>query len=287
MLQNSIIQFEKPDFTAVTGDCVSGWMYDGEKGWYKRMWDKWTSPYLKYKIPYSLAMGNHDDQADATRDEILSYEVTHPYSMSKIGPKDITGITNYYLPVYHNESSEEIDFFLWFFDSMDHNCYTDKSWGCVGNDTVQWYRDESDRLLKKYQRIIPGIAFIHIPPPEYLYATFNHSIYGVKEEDVCCPIYNTGLIGAMIEKHNVQAVFVGHDHDNDYSVDVDNKINLYYGRKTGYGCYGPVSVQHGSRMIRLNQRTYSYDTWIRNEDGTKTNYVDPSEAAPQDTCSTG
>lgn len=285
-LQNSILKADRPDFTAVTGDCVSGWMYDGIPGWYKKQWDKWTRPYLQNKVPYALAMGNHDDQADANRNQILSYELTHPYSMSKIGPKSITGITNYYIPVYSsNKTSDEIEFLLWFFDSMDHNCYSDKSWGCVGNDTVQWYRDESERLVKEYKRIIPGIAFVHIPPPEYLEATRTNKINGTKEEDVCCPIYNTGLIGAMIDNRNVQAMFVGHDHDNDYSVDVDKKIYLYYGRKTGYGCYGPISVQHGSRIIRLNERSHSYDTWIRNEDGTITNYTDPVDAPKQDTCS--
>lgn len=34
------------------------------------------------------------------------------------------------------------------------------------------------------------------------------------------------------------AVFVGHDHSNDYVNEFEGMI-LGYGRKTGYGCYGP------------------------------------------------
>ena len=29
-------------------------------------------------------------------------------------------------------------------------------------------------------------------------------------------------------------MFVGHDHNNDYMVDLDGNITLAYGRKTGY-----------------------------------------------------
>ena len=37
----------------------------------------------------------------------------------------------------------------------------------------------------------------------------------------------------------MKALFVGHDHINDYVVDYEGLL-LGYGRKTGYGCYGPA-----------------------------------------------
>ena len=33
-------------------------------------------------------------------------------------------------------------------------------------------------------------------------------------------------------------MFVGHDHANDYVNDYEG-LKIGYGRKTGYGCYGP------------------------------------------------
>lgn len=53
------------------------------------------------------------------------------------------------------------------------------------------------------------------------------------------------------------ANFIGHDHTNDYggfhkSEKFDKKIELVYGRKTGYGCYGPSDyVEKGGRVITL------------------------------------
>ena len=42
----------------------------------------------------------------------------------------------------------------------------------------------------------------------------------------------------MIHSGDMFGLFVGHDHANDY---VNEYEGLYigYGRKTGYGCYGP------------------------------------------------
>ena len=39
-------------------------------------------------------------------------------------------------------------------------------------------------------------------------------------------------------RNDVFALFVGHDHSNDYVNDFEGFL-LGYGRKTGYGCYGP------------------------------------------------
>ena len=59
---------------------------------------------------------------------------------------------------------------------------------------------------------------------------------------------NTGLVAAFKERcrssflltprGDVKSVFVGHDHANDCVIDFEGLL-LGYGRKTGYGCYGP------------------------------------------------
>jgi len=51
----------------------------------------------------------------------------------------------------------------------------------------------------------------------------------------------------------MRAVFVGHDHNNDYGGYLDN-VELVYGRKTGFGYYGPVgNVERGARVIELKE----------------------------------
>ena len=62
-----------------------------------------------------------------------------------------------------------------------------------------------------------------------------------------CQQDNTGIVNAFLEKWemhmrgecrgNVVALFVGHDHPNDFTVDYKG-LMLAYGRKSGYGGYG-------------------------------------------------
>ena len=44
------------------------------------------------------------------------------------------------------------------------------------------------------------------------------SLYGTRMEKACAPAINTGMFAAMKEAGDVMGTFVGHDHDNDYSV---------------------------------------------------------------------
>ena len=43
-------------------------------------------------------------------------------------------------------------------------CYI--GWGCVYPDQVEWYRATSLAFQNKFQKVIPGVAFYHIPNPE-------------------------------------------------------------------------------------------------------------------------
>ena len=86
--------------------------------------------------------------------------------------------------------------------------------------------------------MIPAISFIHIPIPEFLDVWNQKETFGQKNELVCCSVKNTGLFSAILEQKNIKGIFVGHDHKNDYSGDLDG-VMLGYGRKTGYGGYQP------------------------------------------------
>ena len=56
-------------------------------------------------------------------------------------------------------------------------------------------------------------------------------------------------------ENDVQANYCGHDHNNDYGGFYHKdgkKIDLQYGRKTGYGCYGPPpDMIRGGTVITL------------------------------------
>jgi hypothetical protein len=61
---------------------------------------------------------------------------------------------------------------------------------------------------------------------------------------------NTGLFAALKEQRTVEWVSAGHDHNNDYYGKYQG-INLAYGRKTGFGSYGPANITNGARVFEV------------------------------------
>jgi hypothetical protein len=60
----------------------------------------------------------------------------------------------------------------------------------------------------------------------------------------------------------VEWVSCGHDHNNDYWGRYQG-INLAYGRKSGFGGYGPDGFPPGARVFEVTQEPYGIETWIR------------------------
>ena len=120
---------------------------------------------------------------------------------------------------------------------------------------------------------MPALAFFHIPLPEYNQAAADENaiLVGTRMEKACAPVLNTGMFAAMKQQKDVVAVFVGHDHDNDYVVDWKG-ILLGYGRYTG-GNTVYNDLPNGARVIEMTEGKRSVDTWVRLENGQVINRV--------------
>lgn len=78
-----------------------------------------------------------------------------------------------------------------------------------------------------------------------------------------------------MDYNSTKYLFVGHNHNNDYGGLYKEKIELVYGRKTGYGGYGPWYSERGGRVIKLNEQlneqtrksTVSLNHYILEENG--------------------
>jgi len=274
VVQDTILATERPDLVIITGDLVSGYEWDGrEPGWFQKRWKKLVAPMIKHNIRWAVALGNHDVEADLSGDSIVDLDNTEELSLTQHGPSDISGATNYYLPVYKYNSTEEIGQVLWVFDSGNKGCLGVSGWGCVEYNQVAWYRNASRALATEHNdaRAVPALAFFHIPLYEHLDLWNVRGVQGDlgEGEGVCCSSVNTGLYAAMKEMGDVKGVYCGHDHSNDYIGDYHG-ISLGFGRKTGYGCYGPPwGWQHGARVLEITENNReATNTWLRLEDGT-------------------
>ena len=179
-IMRRIISLDNPDFVAFTGDMVSGTVscmayilggnWNHTEGWFRDQWKHWSSVVTERKIPYGYTLGNHDGEANLSRREIIEMDMENPTSLTSLSSEETGGASNFVIPVYSSKDPSEVVMNLWFFDSNDYNCMGLKGYGCVGLNTIQWYREKSKELEKQQGRKIPGVAFMHIAPPEYMYA---------------------------------------------------------------------------------------------------------------------
>lgn len=254
---------KKLDAAILTGDPASGYAWDGHtRGWYEQLWRQFTAPFAKFKLPYLYALGNHDPQGDLNRTEVMALDRTHEWSMSvENKDPDVALASNYVVPIYDADDSDDVAFYLWAFDSGSDDCMGRgiSGWGCVEPSQVEWYRRKSQELRKQNNgRNVPGMAFYHIPHPEFM---GNDGVYdkfkfnGVKQEPISCFSINTGIYAAFSEQKNIQTVVVGHDHHNWLNfTSWDPAITMVYGKKTGWGGYGPLpGVQVGTTVFTLKK----------------------------------
>lgn len=54
----------------------------------------------------------------------------------------------------------------------------------------------------------------------------------------------------MSSQGNIAWITAGGDHSTDFWGQYGN-INLAYGRKSGFGSYGPKFIQHGARIFEV------------------------------------
>ena len=206
----NLTSYEDPDLITLSGDFVSGYAYNGTKGWFKDTFDYGISPIIDSNIPWAYTLGNHDDQADWNRTQIIGYASTLQNSYTQLGPTNIGGVSNYVLTIYNTNDKPVAN--IWYLDSLDTNCYNVKGWGCVEFTTVEWYKNTSIELENKFGKL-PGFMYIHIPLPELLFLYNNENTVGKMQDScICCWSLNTGLFSVIEERQDIVSVFHGHDH---------------------------------------------------------------------------
>jgi 3',5'-cyclic AMP phosphodiesterase CpdA len=264
---SAILDAEKPDLVALTGDIVTF----ADRRDPRPCWKEITAPMATRRIPWFAVMGNHDDEYNRTvgRSKIMAFLESLPYSLSKPGPAELGGGGNFVLSVRGTNGTAAL---LYGIDSRSYpNNAPNGEYDWIHFDQIAWYRKESAAFTAANGgKPLPSLAFFHIPLPEYAEGTTSAT--GQAREAVCSAKINSGMLCAMAECGDVMGVFVGHDHDNDYGFTFSRKtfcqkgIFLAYGRKTG-STFAYHHLPSGARVIELTEGRRAFDTWIRNADG--------------------
>ncbi|WP_318615699.1 metallophosphoesterase family protein [Sporosarcina sp. YIM B06819] len=252
-----IIQHEMPDLIVITGDLI--WSEaEGSDQSYRRVLDYVS----QWGIPFAIVYGNHDSEANITREELFEIQKGYELSIAERGPENIHGVGNYTLTV--QSANEEEGAVLYFLDSGAYAPKNIGNYGWIHSDQVSWFTAESRKYADASTKQLPALAFFHIPLPEYKEVLEVGKVSGHKLEQVCSPQVNSGLFAAILEAENVMGTFVGHDHDNDYCGELHG-ISLCYGRSAGYNVYG--ALERGARVIKLFEGEHRFESWIRQDNG--------------------
>lgn len=257
-LIKEILDTEKPDLVVFTGDII--WAKPIEKGL-----DEVFLPVIERGIPWAYIFGNHDDEFDKSRQDIMDYVVQKPYCLSIHGDKSITGIGNFVLEV-KDKKGKDIKALLYLMDSGSYTPIKNLGhYNWFAFDQIDWYRSQSAAYTKENKgKPYPALAFFHIPLAEYALMTSDpkNEIKGQKREDECNGKLNSGMFTAMREAGDVMATFVGHDHDNDY-IGAYHGIYLAYGRYSGGKTVYNNLGNNGCRIIELKEGKRQFSTYIR------------------------
>lgn len=267
---DQVVKAEKPDLIILTGDII-----------YSKPAKENLRNVLKavasYDIPFSILFGNHDDEFDASREELIKISDEFPNSLTADEP-NLSGVGNYILEVKGNTSGKS-EAVLYCLDSHAYSSIPGvKGYDFIKFDQINWYLEKSAAFTKANNgKPLPALAFFHIALPEYAQASTDESaqLYGIRREKSCPPVLNTGMFAVMKQAGDVMGTFVGHDHNNDYAV-CWHGILLAFGRYTG-GDTVYNDLPNGARIIELTEGERGFRTWIRDASGVSQETVFPKD----------
>lgn len=275
-----MIRAEEPDLIAFTGDNIFGASAtDAAESLFKAF-----IPAMQSKIPWAAVLGNHDQESTMSREELMSFMSLMDYSVSQVNPSNgdlrrIDGFGNYNIMVKGAFGSELVNtsvLKLDFLDTGDHEVVNGvRTYGYIKESQLAWLRNNSQLLRVSSEQV--ALGFFHIPIPEVRDLWYKE-YRGQYQEAVACSSVNPGVLKTLVSMGDVKAVFMGHDHLNDFCGDIDG-IWFCYGGGFGYHAYGRAGWPRRARVILANLKkgkkawmgVESIRTWKRldNEELTK------------------
>ena len=211
-------------------------------------------------VPWAFAWGNHDESTDYNRTHALLESA--PNSLYRGAAAD----GNYRLEIKTPNRGAPV----WNLVILNN------SRGGFKQEQIDWFNAEAGRIRAQTPAPPPAFLFFHIPVPQYDDIAAPGRATGVKFENVCHEDGSRDAFPSFRGAGFVKAMFVGHDHVNDYYGDIDG-VRLQYGR--ALGGYGEDRVRKGGTLISVDTAAGTYETQSVFPDGTSKTF-DTFIAAP-------
>lgn len=288
MAMNSVaamLTAEKPDLVIVTGDV--SYPVPFQAGTFNNILSAKVFAELMdtLGVYWTVGYGNHDTEAYSyySREDLsaLYGSDDYKYCLFTAGPEEVDGYGNQVINVKNSDGIITQSLFV-----LDSHSYVDGDvfgvmwkYDNIHDNQVQWYKDTLDKLNEENNKLlaemgkeedsaIKSAAFFHIPLTEqkdawYEYVEngfkdtedvkFHYGVAGESGKVVYSGIHDDGMFEAILEKGSTQAVFCGHDHYNNFSVEYKG-VRLTYGMSVDYLAYPGIyklGSQRGCTVIEF------------------------------------
>ncbi|KAK3838377.1 MAG: Metallo-dependent phosphatase-like protein [Linnemannia elongata] len=187
-MMERVLEAERPDLVVFTGDNVNGMTSNDA---YSTIL-KYSKPVVERGIPWTIIFGNHDEEGDLSREEMMRSVQDVPFSIAERGPAGISGTGNFVLQIHrrdrrqprrhrHHRPSfdtliednehecdhgEELDedietfdkekngrFTLYFLDSGAYSFnLAYPGYDWIKEDQVEWFRQTSQAITSRYPK---------------------------------------------------------------------------------------------------------------------------------------
>ena len=241
-----------------------------------------VKPFVENEVYFTLVFGNHDREQGVDNDALLKMYQKYggEYCLAYDAVEELSGTGNHYLPIYTSKGSE-MKFNLWMFDSGS-SIHENGEWlgyDSVREDQIEWYESESKKLVDGNGKMVNSLAFQHIIVSDvydemfvespfamgeitrefngkiYSFLPKTHNFSGFLGEYPCPGYINYGQLDAMAETGNVLGIFSGHDHINDFELEMKG-IRIINTPGASVESYG-YSFTRGARLLTIKEEDTS------------------------------
>lgn len=276
----AMLTAEKPDLVIVTGDVAYPIPFQAGTLNNQTGAKLFANLMDTLGIYWTVCFGNHDTEPYSyyDREEISEFymQPEFEYCIFEKGPADIDGFGNQVIKV--ENSKGVITQALFVIDSHDYA--TDRLINIMSNydnihqNQVDWYAQRVKALneanaAKGEKGTVKSMLFFHIPLPEYRDAWNEFAANGFKDTEnvkyvrgmlgetgdcIYCGEGEDEMFETALELGSTQAVFCGHDHFNNFTVNYKG-IDLNYAYSVDYLAYIGIKKkgsQRGCTVITVN-----------------------------------
>lgn len=244
-LITTIVNAADPDLVVFTGDqtlSISA----------PRLYKQLTEHMESLDVTWSFVFGNHDNDYHDYSKLLTAIESVNPERLLfKTGPElEDGGVGNFSINFTYDD---EPFYNIYMIDSKTEQ-HTFKREGVsryeyLSTAQIAWYEEKTnDDILLNTRSTI----FMHVPLIQYLeYEQYIDSggFVGEVNESVYPQSIDTGMFDAIVRQGVTDAVFAGHDHENNFAF-YHEGVLLGYGQNSGFNSYG--KLQEGARVIDID-----------------------------------